>query len=151
NRWRIHHLGILNVHEPLRQLRKRQIPMADQLMRKRTGHSGYVDGRGPMLGNTPMTLLNQRPLDVIPVIERLWIRAAERLVTRRPSVSTQVRRVGAGLRTFHLRERVGDNLRVCNQLSPHFSCYWCLSAATPAPTASQKKTASGRNTTKLHQ
>src|SRR5690606_28674966 len=100
------------------------MPMADQLMRKRTGHSGYVEGRGPMLGNAPMTLLNHRPLDVVPVIVRLLSRAAERLLTRTPSVSNQVLRVGTGLLAFHLRERVVDNLCVCNQLNLHFPAFW---------------------------
>src|SRR5690606_9993717 len=61
--------------------------------------------------------------------------------------SNQVLRVGTGLLTFHLRERVVDNLCVCNQLNPHFSSFFCcLSASTPAPIASDKKTASAINT-----
>src|SRR5690606_23395858 len=113
-----------DVHKPLRQLRKRQVPVTNNFMAQGSRHAFNKKASGSVLGNAPVRLLDQRPLNVVPIVVGLWVGAVERQITKSSGPGNQVLRVSAGLLTFHLRERVVDNLCVCNQLNLHFSSFW---------------------------
>src|SRR5690606_35098773 len=119
-----HHFGILDVHKPLRQLRKRQVPVTNNFVGQRSRHALNKKASGSVFGNAPVRLLDQRPLNVVPIVVGLWVGAVERQITKSSGPGNQVLRVSAGLLPIH-REGIVDNLCVCNQLNPHFSSFFC--------------------------
>src|SRR5690606_25200018 len=96
-------------------------------------HAFNKKASGSVLGNAPVRLLDQRPLNVVPIVVGLWVVAVEREITKSSSRGNQVLLVIAGLLPFRRSERVVDNLCVCKQVNLHFPSIWCFSASTPAP------------------